>query len=114
MYKGAILPLLTYGDPVWIDEMKYEHNRQKYVRVQRLMNLKMVRAYRTTTSEALFILTGMNLIILTIEETVTQYTFRDTQQQEARNLDPDVEYKYWPYSAKAMSIEETKSRGGSN
>jgi hypothetical protein len=31
MYKGAILPLLTYGAPVWIDAMKYEYIRQKYV-----------------------------------------------------------------------------------
>ena len=30
IYKGAILPLLTHGAPVWIDAMKYEHNRQKY------------------------------------------------------------------------------------
>ena len=109
MYKGAILPLLTYGAPVWIDAMKYEHNRQKYVRVQRLINLKMARAYRTTSSEALCILTGMTPIILTIKETVTQYTFRDTQQQQARNLDQDVEYKYWPHPAKAVSIEETQS-----
>jgi hypothetical protein len=36
IYKGAILPLLTYGAPVWIDAMKYEQNRQKYIRVQRL------------------------------------------------------------------------------
>ena len=27
IYKGAILRLLTYGAPVWIDAMKYEHNR---------------------------------------------------------------------------------------
>jgi len=53
MYKGAILPLLTYGAPVWNNAMKYEHNRQRYVRVQRLINLKMARAYRTTSAEAL-------------------------------------------------------------
>jgi hypothetical protein len=45
IYKGAILPLLTYGAPVWIETMKYEHNRQKYIRVQRLINLRMARAY---------------------------------------------------------------------
>jgi len=33
IYKGAILPLLTCGAPVWIDAMKCEHNRQKYIRV---------------------------------------------------------------------------------
>jgi len=53
IYKGAILPLLTYGAPVWIDAMKYEHNRQKYIRVQRLINIRMAKAYRTTSSEAL-------------------------------------------------------------
>jgi predicted RNA-binding protein with RPS1 domain len=44
IYKGSILPLLTYGAPVRIEAMKYEHNRQKYVRVQRLINLKKERA----------------------------------------------------------------------
>jgi len=66
MYKGAILLLITYGAPVWIDAMKYEYNRQKFVRVQRLINFKMARAYRTTSSEALCILTGMTPITLTI------------------------------------------------
>jgi ribonuclease HI len=51
----------------------------------------------------------MTSIILTTEEAVTQYTFRDTQQQQARNLDQDVEYKYWLHPAKAISIEETQS-----
>jgi hypothetical protein len=58
IYKGAILPLLTYGAPVWIEAMKYEHNRQKYIRVQRLINIRMAKAYRITSSEALCMLTG--------------------------------------------------------
>ena len=70
MYKGAILPLVTYGAPVWIDAMKNEYNRQNYVRVQRLINLKMARAYRTTSSETLCILTEMTPIILTIAVTI--------------------------------------------
>jgi len=48
IYKGAILPLLTYGAPVWIDAMKYEYNRQKNTRVQRLINIRMAKVYRTT------------------------------------------------------------------
>ena len=27
IYKGAILPLLLYESPVWIEAMQYEHNR---------------------------------------------------------------------------------------
>ena len=40
IYKGPILTLMLYGAPVWIDAIKYEHNRQKYIRVQRLINLR--------------------------------------------------------------------------
>ena len=73
--------------------MKYEHNRQRYVQLQRLINLKMARAYRTTSAEALCILTGMTPITLKLEEAVTRYTFRDMQQQQSRNLDQDVEHR---------------------
>ena len=70
IYKAAILPLLSYGAPVWFEAMKHAHNRQKYVRVQRLINLRMATAYRTTSSEALCILTGMTPIILKLEAVV--------------------------------------------
>ena len=109
IHKGAILPLLTYGALVWIEAMKYEHNRQKYVRVQRLINLRMARAYRTTSSEAIFILTGMTPIILKLEEVVKQYTFNEEQQQQAINLDYDVEHRHWPHPTKAVSIKEIET-----
>jgi alkyl hydroperoxide reductase subunit AhpF len=76
IYKGAILPLLTYGAPVWIDAMKYEHNRRKYIRVQRLINIRMAKAYRTTSSEALCILTGNTPIIIKLEEAVKRYNIK--------------------------------------
>jgi hypothetical protein len=61
IYKGAILPLLLYGASVWIDAMQYENNKQKYIRVQRLINIRTAKAFRTTSSEALCILTGITL-----------------------------------------------------
>ena len=44
IYKGAILPLLLYCAPVWAEAMKFEYNRIKYIRVQRLMNIKNLAA----------------------------------------------------------------------
>ena len=41
--KEAILPLLLYGARVWIEALKFEFNRRKFNRVQRLMNLKLTR-----------------------------------------------------------------------
>jgi ribonuclease HI len=110
IYKGAILPLLTYGAPVWIEAMKYEHNRQKYVRVQQLINLQMAKAYHTTSSKVLCILTGMTPITLKLEEVVKQYIFKEKQHQQALNLDYDMEHRHWPHLAKAVSIKEVETQ----
>ena len=55
IYEGAILPLLLYGAPVRIDAMKYTCNRRKYIRVQRMLNLRIAKAFLTTSNEALCI-----------------------------------------------------------
>ena len=73
IFKGVILHLLLYGAPNWSEAMKYEYNRRKYSRVQRPMNIKMVKSFRTTSSEALCNLTGTTSIIIEIEEAVTKY-----------------------------------------
>ena len=64
IYKGAILPLLLYGEPIWTEAMKYSYNRIKFIMVQRLMNRRMDKAFRRTSSEALCIVTGMIPIII--------------------------------------------------
>jgi len=74
IYKGVILPLMLYEAPVWIDAIKYEHNRQKYIRAQRLINLRMAKAYRTISSKALSTLTGTTPKIIRTEVAVKQST----------------------------------------
>jgi hypothetical protein len=56
---GGILPLLLYGAPVWIRAMEKEKYKNKLTRVQRLINIKMAKAYRTVSNEALCVVTGM-------------------------------------------------------
>jgi hypothetical protein len=72
MYKGVILPPLLYGAPVWTEAMKYAHNKLKYIRVQRLMNIRMAKAFCTASSKALCIVTGMTPIIIKTEVAVKQ------------------------------------------
>jgi len=43
IYKEAILPLLLYGAPVWIDALMYEYNRRKYITVQRIINIPIAK-----------------------------------------------------------------------
>ena len=64
IYKGVILPLLLYGASVWAEAMRFKFNRLKYSRVQRLMNIKIAKAFRTTSSKALCILAGTTPIII--------------------------------------------------
>ena len=109
IYKGAILPLLSYGVQVWIEAMKYEHNRKKYIRVQRLINISMAKAYRTTSSEALCMLTGMTPIIIKLEEIVKRCKAKERAENSKTEMDLEVEFKNWPHPADAVILEEVKS-----
>jgi len=91
IYKGAVLPLLLYGAPVWIEEMKYAYNRQKYIRVQILMNLRIAEAFHTTSSDALCILAGLTPIIIKTEEAVTQHNLKKGKESQKQILDREVE-----------------------
>jgi ribonuclease HI len=106
IYKGTILPLLTYGAPIWIEAMNYEHNRQNYIRVQRLINISMTKAYRTTSSEALCMLTGTTPIIIKLEEAVQRYKAKERTGICKIELDHEVEFKNWPHPADIVTIEE--------
>jgi hypothetical protein len=50
---GGIQPLLIYGAPVWIKAIRKETYKAKLLRVQRLINIKMAKACRTVSHEAL-------------------------------------------------------------
>ena len=50
IYTGGILPLLLYGAPVWAKIMDKTCYRLKINRVQRLINIKIAKAYRTVSN----------------------------------------------------------------
>ena len=97
IHKGAILPLMLYGAPIWIGAMVKECNKILYSRVQRLMNIKIAKAYRTTSNEALCILTGTTPISLKAEEAANLY--RITRDKQNHQLDHEVEPKDWTHPA---------------
>ena len=73
IYTGGILPLLLYGAPAWANIIDKTYYRQKVARVQRLINIKIDKAYRTVSNEALCILTGLTPISIKIDK-AAQYT----------------------------------------
>ena len=112
IYKGAILPLLLYGAPVWIDAMQYEYNQRKYIRVQRMINILTAKAFRTTSTEALCILAGITPIIIKAEEAAKMYHARKTKPSHSQEIDNTLDYKDWPHPADYPTItisEDNKS-----
>jgi hypothetical protein len=72
------------------------------------MDIKIAKAYRTTSNEALCILTGTTPIEIEAEETAQLYRIkRDRQNQQ---LDHEVEPKDWTHPADTESVNITKDR----
>jgi hypothetical protein len=84
IYVGAILPLLIHGAPVWISALGKESYKTKLIRVQRLINIKIAKAYRTVSHEALSIITGMTPIDIKIEEAAQIYQ---------RNINDNIKFE---------------------
>jgi len=70
---GEIQPLLIYGVPEWIKALIKENNKARLLRVQRLINIKIAKPYRTVLHEALCVVTGMMPIDIKIEEAARLY-----------------------------------------
>jgi hypothetical protein len=73
IYLGGVLPLLLYSAPVWIMAMENKKYKNKVIRVQRLITIKMAKAYRTVSSEAICVITGVTPIRIKIEEAAEIY-----------------------------------------
>jgi hypothetical protein len=69
IYTGALLPLILYGAPVWKGAVNRSCYKAKLVRIQRLINIRITKAYRTVSNDALCIITGLMPINIKIEAT---------------------------------------------
>jgi hypothetical protein len=72
--------------------------------VQRLMNIRMAKAFRTTSSEALCIVTGMKSIIIRTEEAVKLYNISKRNGNQTQLIDREVELKNWPHPADVSKL----------
>jgi len=99
IYLGAIQPLLIYGAPVCIKTIRKENYKAKLLRVQRIINIKMAKAYRTVSHEALCVLTGTMPIDLKIERTVKIYQITKGNDTGKTQFDKDMEVRYLQHPA---------------
>ena len=64
------------------------------------------KAFRTTSSEALCIVTGMTPIIIKTEEAVKQYYIRKMEGSLSQLIDREVELNNWPHPVDVVKIIE--------
>jgi len=62
IHSRAILPILPYGAQVWIDSLQQNSNAKKFRRIQRMINFKITKAYRTSSHEAHYVHTGITAV----------------------------------------------------
>ena len=68
--SGTIKLILTYGASILEKALTEQNNLRKYQRVQRMMNIKIAKAFRTLSYEASCVVAGVCPIRLAVEEKV--------------------------------------------
>jgi hypothetical protein len=121
IYEGALLPLLTYGAPVWEEAAAKQKNISMLQRVQRIINIKIVKAYRTISFEASCVIAGVPPIGLVIEEKANRYNPEydlplpvkewphPTWRRSGRlplSADRETELKNWPNTVNVVKTTE--------
>jgi ribonuclease HI len=106
-----MLPQLIYAAPVWVESVKKECNRAKYIRVQRHISLRIAKAYRAISQEALYILTGLTPINIKIEEVVTLYNITTGRINQKYQINKAVNPRNWPHPADILSVSDAKDDG---
>jgi hypothetical protein len=69
IYTGAILPLLQYGAPIWVQALAKASYKIKLIRVQRLIDIRIAKSFRMVSNEALCVIIGLTPIVIKLEET---------------------------------------------
>jgi hypothetical protein len=93
-----------HGAPVWKDSLHRKNDATKFKIIQRLINIKIAKAYRTTSHEVLCVLTGIPPILTELEN-VTQLC-HITHRKELDSLyDAPKDYRRWSHPAEAVELK---------
>jgi hypothetical protein len=79
--------------------MEKEKYKNKVTRVQRVINIKMAKAYRTVSNEALCVVTGTTPIHIKIEEAARLYQYTRGSITDKVQFDNDKAARFWQHPA---------------
>jgi len=105
--RHDVLRIIYNGAPVWIECLKKKQNAIKFKGVQRLINIKIARAYHTTSHEALCVPTGMTPILIELESQATIY-YNTRGNEKSEQYDAPKHYSQWNHPADALEMNEKR------
>ena len=88
---------------MWKGVMDIACYKAKIIRVQRLINIKIAKAYRTVSNGALCVITGLIPIHIKIEETAKYY---EIVKGQGNQLVQEMEIKHWTHPAHVVEITD--------
>jgi len=103
IYTGGILPLILYGATVWKSVLDNTCYKAKILRIQKLINIRIIKAYRTVSKEALCVITGIIPINIKIEETAN---YSEYVKGNGNLIDLEMEVKHSTNPAYSVKIIE--------
>jgi hypothetical protein len=103
-----LVPLLTYGAPVWEEAVLKGNNLSMLQRVQRMINIKIAKACRTITFEASCMLARVPPIGIVTEEKARLYKIKHNAERQEHECDIPLPVKEWPHPARRLNIMETR------
>jgi len=107
VYEGAIVPLMIYGAPVWEGATTKQKYLQKLQSAQRLINIRIAKAYRTVSFEASCVIAGVLPIGLVIDGKVQFYKRKHGPENNDIVCDTPLPVHEWPHPARQVTITET-------
>jgi len=111
LYTGRIQPLLLYGAPVWAEILEKTSHGKKLIRVQRLINIKIAKACRTVSNDALCIITGLTPIHIKTKETAELYKIIRGNRHKNLLIDHDKLPKQWLHpAARIRATDDTEDQ----
>ena len=78
--------------------------KTKLIRVQRFINIRIAKAYRTVCNEALCIITGLTPIYIRLEETALYYHHIKEGRKDEAIIDKDMTFQHWLHPATTMTF----------
>ena len=84
----------------------YINRQTKYKRIQRLINIKIAKAYRTISYDAACVIAGVQPIQITIEQKIQTYMATKINNLE---YDAPLEVRYWRHPAELAIVHEMEN-----